>query len=335
MTLLHIEGFETFGTSGAPSGLDRKYTTGSAGVLVAGRTGGIAFRVGSTATTITIGDTGDPQTIIIAFGLKMTVLGQESIVFLRSGDPTIANNIVIATRADGAIEIRRSTTVLGTTATGVLIADTWHFIELKAKIDNTTGSFELKVDEVSVLSQSSIDTQQSNEAFTNHFIIRGRNGTVTFYDDLYILDTLGSKNNDFLGKSIITAIYPDAAGDNADWTPDSGSNFARVNENPTDDDTSHVEASVAADKDLHNYDSGSFGVIRGIQVNTEVRDTIGSGSNLKTLVKSGGTTDTSPNNPIAGTSYEYDTRILEDDPNGGGDWTDSALNAVQAGYEVG
>ena len=63
MSLLHVEGFESFGTSGAPSGLGRKYTIGAAGVIVAGRTGGFAYRTSGTAGNITIGDTGDPQTI--------------------------------------------------------------------------------------------------------------------------------------------------------------------------------------------------------------------------------------------------------------------------------
>ena len=335
MSLLHIEGFESFGTSGAPVGLSRKYSIGSAGIIVTGRTGGFAYRTGGTTARIEPSIPSNPQTIFLGFGFKMDALGAESVIFLRSGSPT-SNNIVVKTQANGSLQILRSSTVLGTTATGILIAGTWFYIELKATIDDAVGAYELRVDETTVLSDSGIDTKQGNEAWTNHIFFRGRNGTFTYYDDLYILDTNGTENNNFIGKSVVSALYPDGVGDNADFTPDSGSNFTRVNENPTDDDTSHVESSISTTRDLHTYDDdGAFSEIRGIQINTEVKDTLAAGASLKSLVKSGATLDSSSAIVIGGASYEYQTRILEQDPNTSAAWTPSAINAMQAGYEVG
>lgn len=335
MSLLHIEGFESFGTSGSPVGFSRKYSTGGTGTIVTGHTGGFAWRTGGTSVSFTISDTGNPQTIVLGFGFKISILKTESIIFFRSGSP-IRNNIVLKIKINGALEILRSTTVLGTTSAGLIVADTPYYIELKTKIDNTTGSFDLRIDKISVLSDSNIDTLDgAADPWTNHFIFRGANGAFISYDDFYILDLNGSENNNFLDAAVVVvASYPNAAGDETDWTPDTGSNFERVNENPTDDDVSFVEATTG--KDLHNYDDLSLsGTIHGIQINTEVRDTIGGGSNLKTLVKSGGTLDTGPLDSIAGTSYEYHTRILEQDPNTSAAWQSSAINAIQAGYEVG
>ena len=72
-----------------------------------------------------------------------------------------------------------------------------------------------------------------------------------------------------------------------------------------------------------------------MQINTEVTDTLAASASLKTLTKSGTTTDTGPANVIAGASYEYQTRILEEDPDISGDWTRAAIDAAQFGYEVG
>ena len=335
MALLGIEGFETFGTTVgiAPVGHDRKYTTASpAGHRVrAGRTGGFSVELSSTAHSIQIPVTGTPQEGVIGFGFRVPILGNWLLIIFRSSG---SNNTAWSLKSDGSMTIGRGGTVLGTTSTGLISVDTWYYVEIRTKIDNTTGSYEMRLNGTTVLSATGVDTQDSASA--NFDIIFLRGGGTIWYDDFYVIDILGGKNNDFLGVSSVLAMFPNAAGDSTDFTPDSGSNYARVNENPTDDDTSYVQSSTTGNKDLHNQDNISpSGIIRGIQVNTEVRDTLAGGSSLKTLVKSGTTTDTGPADTIAGTSYEYFTRVVEDDPDISGDWVVSALDAVQVGYEVG
>lgn len=336
MSLLWIEGFETFGSSGAPTAINRKYTAvaPSGMVLSSGRTGGIAIEMSSTSESLETPDVGaNPQTIIIGFGFKVTSLITERLIFLRQGG---TNNVGIKLNSDGSLSIERTPTVLATTSAGEISTGTWYYIELKATIDNSAGAFELKIDEVTKLNVSGVDTQASTNAYTDTVLFRGLNGGIITYDDLYVIDTLGSENNDFLGKSVIRAMYPNAAGDASDLTPDSGSNYARVNETVVDDDTSYVESSTTGHKDLHNHDNISpTGVIRGIQINTQVRDTVSGGSSLKSLVKSGTTTDTGSADTIDGTSYEHQFRILEQDPDTSAAWTLSGTDAAQIGYEVG
>lgn len=334
MSLLAIEGFESFGT-GIPSGIDRKYFTAGEGsmALVTGRTGGLGLELGSTGESFFPLTPGNPPTSIIGFGFKTSNLTNENLVFFRADGN---NNIVLKLNSDGSLSILRATTVLATTSAGLISVDTWYYIEIKAKINNTTGEYELRVNETTELSDTNVDTQDGTNAWTEQFLIRGHNFGNTVYDDLYILDDAGSKNNTFLNTSVIRAMYPNAAGDASDFTPDSGSNHERVKENPTDDNTSYVESSTTGHQDLHNHDNISpTGVIRGIQISTEVRDTVAGGSSLKTLIKSGATLNTGPADIIAGTTFEYFTRILEEDPNISDDWVTSAIDAAQIGYEVG
>lgn len=340
MALLHIEGFDTFGqTIGiAPVGADRKHPTSVAlnnTRVETGRTGDFSLKFNSTGSNFIFDDFGDKQTLFIGFGFKIDALVTNSFVFFQSGTST---NVRLELKSNGSLEMKGPTgATLGSTETGLIVVDTWFYIEMKVKVDDLVGEVELRVDKVVKFAVIDLDTQiNSGQPHSNRVTVRGFSGANCFYDDFYILDPTGAKNNNFLNISIVTPMFPNAAGDFTDFTPDSGSNFARVNEKSTDDDTSHVESSTTGDKDLHNQDNVTpSGIIRGIQVNTEVRDTIGGGSSLKSLVKSGTTTDTGPADSIAGTSYEYDTRILEDDPDISGAWVTSALDAVQVGYEVG
>lgn len=339
MALRWIEGFETLGAlNAAPTGIGRKYTTnGAAGMrLRAGRTNGLSLELSSTTENFRTIDLGSPQTLIVGFGFRVDALGNEQLLFFR-GDNDTVNNIIFRLNSDGSVSIARSTTVLATTAAGEIAVDTWYYIEIRVKIDNIAGEYTLKIDGVSKLTDTNVDTQVGSNAWTDRILIRGSNFGNMLYDDIYILDETGTKNNTFLGNQVvIPAIFPDAAGDSADFTPDTGSNHERVDEVTIDDDTSYVESGTTGHRDLYNYSTlTEAGSVSGIQINTQVRDTVAGGSSLKTVTKSGTVVDVGPAEIIGGTSFEHQFRILELDPDGNVNWDVTAINNAQFGFEVG
>ena len=127
----------------------------------------------------------------------------------------------------------------------------WYYIELKVKCA-TSGTFELRVGGTTVTSGTG-NTKLGSHDYHDGFPIFGGAHPAGRFDDLYFLDASGSTNNDFLGNVCVVTARPDAAGDSTLWTPDSGNNYARVNEAVCGDDSNYVQDGTTDDLDLYNY----------------------------------------------------------------------------------
>ena len=107
--------------------------------------------------------------------------------------------LVLATSGTGALEVKRGSTSLGTSA--VLWSNpsglgVWKYVEFVSTIHNSTGSYAVYVDGVSVLSGSGIDTQDTANASANVLRIGFNGNALTDLDDLYVGDTrLGDRRD--------------------------------------------------------------------------------------------------------------------------------------------
>lgn len=333
MTMLVIEGMEGYGTSGAATTLPTKHTGSTTSIdIVAGEHGGFALEFIATADNLFIGIPNTTE-IVFGFNFKMAVIGFERLIFTREGG---TNNVGIVVNADGSLRIERTATTLSTSATGVVTNDIWHYIELKVKIDNSTGSYDLTVDGVSVTSGSGVDTQNSTNAWTDEILFRGRATTTVQIDDFYILDTASGTHNDFLGAQVVISGFPDGD-DTANFTRSAGSsNYLLVDDDPHDTDTTYVESGTSTTKDLYDYATiGTLTDIKCVQVSTFVRETDGSDFTLITPVKSNTTESDDSSQAIAGTTFESLTRLLELDPDTSAAWTDTNIDAAKFGIKVG
>jgi hypothetical protein len=232
--------------------------------------------------------------------------------------------------------VRRGTTVLATSVAAFGV-EVWRYIEFKVVCNDTTGSYELRIGEETVLSATDVDTKAGTHDYHDSFRFYGAGLTdadATIIDDCYILDGSGTLN-DFLGNVRVLTIRPNAAGDTTEWAPSAGDNYAAVDEEVCDDDTSYVEDDTADQTDLYNYGaiSATAGVI-GVQVNTDCRETDATSFSLKTVCKSGATTDADAGQAIGSASYVTRTRILETDPDTAAAWTAGGVNAAQFGVKV-
>lgn len=343
MSLLWIEGFETFGTTNgvAPVGMDYKYETNARVPLTdvqAGRIAGKSWyaNTGSTPQIVTP-HLGNIVTFVTGFGVKYDVTPTTTGKFFTTRDSNGTEAINMRMNSSDEIAVYRGNTLLGTTSGSPLEDDVWFFVELKVTINNSTGTVEVHVDGTQYLSLSSQDTQVGSVTDVARFALLAPGTTPWWFwfDDWYILDTNGSQNNDFLGDQRVDAIFANASGDQTDWTPDSGNNWDRVDENPADGDSSYVESGTVTDQDLYNYQStpGLSG-IKGIQINTVVRETDAEIFQIKHLAKSSTTTDGGTAQTVGSASYVTKTRILELNPHTSSAWQDSELNSAQFGIEV-
>ncbi len=209
-------------------------------------------------------------------------------------------------------------------------------MEFKVVCANSGGSYELRINGVTVAQNASTDTRAGSHDYHDIVEILGVAGDGQQIDDLFILDGSGSTNNNFLGSRKVTTLFPTAEGDSSDYTPSTGSdNSAVVDDNPHNSATDYVESSTSGHTDLYQYSNVSnMGTINGVSVNTVCAQSDGTPFSLKTHVKSGSTDSEDAGQAIGTTSDVTRKRILETNPDTAAAWTQSEVNAAQFGIEV-
>jgi len=171
---------------------------------------------------------------------------------------------------NGRLSVRRGlSTSLGTSSLA-LLGGNWYYLEFRATIHDSAGSFTLRVNGSTVLTASGIDTQNvTGVATADTFKFSGirepfggeLHGGPDLIDDIVIIDnqaSLGLENGrltDFVGDvQVLIPAFADANGALQDFTPNAGVNhFDRINEHPPDDDTTYLEETTSGSQETNEY----------------------------------------------------------------------------------
>jgi hypothetical protein len=340
MSLLLIDGFEGYGTSigsaPSPSGImGRRYNmyyeyTIDVG---AGRIDGYCAEFHSSSNIIaTLTNTDD--TIIVGFAFRLG--NNYSLDILRFYESGTLGIRLHCDHTTGNLTILNKSVSLETTSGLGLAVGAWYWLEVKIVV-GVAGSYEVRCRGETVLQDSGIDTRATANDYLNQILIGNHQTTsrIICYDDLYVCNGAGAINNDFLGNVHVYALYPDGAGNSSDWTANTGNNYECVGEAVVDNDTTYVESNTSNDVDLYTYDDISSDVIgiKGIQINTDCRETSANSYSIKNTTRFDGTDYESAAQPVGSTNYVTLSDILETDPTGNA-WTDTTLNGTEFGYTV-
>ena len=335
-----IEGFEGFGSltgSSLDNELTKKYTEADVdGSIEDGRGGGKSLYCGGDNARDFSLTLDNQQTWIIGFAFYTATTPPGSVYFLTLKDGGAGGSVQFQLKfySDG-LRVYRGLTGLLEEKTGLFSTNTWYYIELKVKIDNSTGTYEVKINGNTELSGSSVDTQDTANAYANNIRFSGT-GIGHRFDDIYICDATGSKNNNFLGEMKVEILFPDGDTADADWTCSTGTDhYALVDENPSNDDTDYVESETLNHIDLYTYEDISGAPdIWGIQINTQARITTVS-DDLYFPIKSGSTIYPGIAQTVSSDSFRTFVRVEEDDPDTSTDWVVAGINAARFGVKVG
>lgn len=228
--------------------------------------------------------------------------------------------------------------VLGTTSS-VLSNTTFHSIGAEVFVDDTVGTVKVWFDGNLEINLTSQDTKFATDS-TTQFILYGSSANSSHdirLDDIIFGDNSGSDLTAHPGDCHIEMILPDADGTTNDWTAVGAgtTNADRVDEFPSDDDTTYVHSTTALDKDLYNFAAltGTISDVYAVQVHLRARKEGTGYREVNATMRSNVTEVDGPNLNLAVT-YLWFTYLQENDPNGGGAWTVSAVNAMQAGIEL-
>lgn len=248
-------------------------------------------------------------------------------------------HVAVWVRTTGAIFVTRggfAGTVIASTAGPVLLANAWQHIETKVKIHDTTGTVEIRVDGVPVLTATGLDTASTADvtcrqvAFNNKATNTG--ASVTMYiKDFITWDNLGSANTDFLGTCQVISLTPN--GDNSfNWTPSTGTTgFNLIDDVPPNDDTDYISAAdpppAASSFTLTNLPVDVTSV-KALQTMVRARKTDGGDGSLQTSMISGASTGNGTDRPIT-VAFTYWFDVFETDPATSAAWIPAAVDAAK------
>lgn len=331
MALLFCDGFD--------DGLlaHKWFATSGSTVVTGGRFGGSCVRLSYNGSLVLRKNIQPTGTLIVGFALKIDNLpSRVDNLFLAYSDGGATHQFSLQYTTGTNLSIARGGTVLATSAKALGV-NIWHYVEMKLFIHDTSGTIELKVDGENWLSFTG-DTRNGGTNSTLDMIAFYHYISFNSYiDDLYICDTNGTTNNDFIGDSRIETLRPSANGSSSQFVGSDGNsidNYLLVNES-TPSTAEYVSSGVAGNKDLYNFSdlSNSASTVKGVQLNAYVAKSDTGSRSVTNLVKSG-VTEAAGATTILSSSYTVVSHVQETDPNTSAGWTAGGVNSAEFGVRV-
>lgn len=245
----------------------------------------------------------------------------------------------IYTDANNKFEFRRgSSTVLGT-STNSIPTNVWINVSVEVYIHDTAGTVTLKVNDQPQITLTSQDTKDGSSTTTNRLrLLKPLNMGTVYFDDVVFGDNSGSDLTAYPGDMHIEMLTVDGNGNTNNWTvSNSGSsNYQMVDETPADNDTTYVYSSTATDKELYTLSNltATADTFYAVQVRTKARKELAGFREINNTMRSSTSESDGPAAAVGVDLYQWVDWINENDPNGGVNWTESAINALEVGVEL-
>lgn len=342
MTLLWIDGFETYGTgtgsetvmvqSGLYSAVGQGCTSAKA------RTGTKSIEPGSFVRSFGV----NPSTVGVGCAMYFEAYPQETIssyaelffFYDQDGNQQCCfkvgqNGALILYKGNNFVGLP-PTEEIGRSADGVVPLGQWCHMEVKFTPNDTESGIEIRVNEETVYVNSVFEIYGGASTTASVKFRCSIVGTDLFLDDLYAWDTTGSFNNDFIGDKRVGTILPVADTSIADWSPNTGATgYTQIDETPYDSDTSYVEATTGGDVSQFQLDelSGTVFAVSGFQLVTTARKTDAGPCSMRTNVITNGLTANGDTETMT-TQYVSRVQIFEISPDTGTMWTRPELDNV-------
>ncbi len=240
---------------------------------------------------------------------------------------------------DGRVYLYRryfSTDTLLASSIATVARGVWNYLELYVYCASSGGVIQVRVNGVLDIDLSSQNTKQSQGDLLTAFLA-ARPGTAcdaaVEVDDLYILDNSDTLNNTFLGDVRVDLLAPNAAGSNNAMTV---TGAATAWEALSDsDEATYVQSTATAQKTTvghSNLPSMTSPTVYGVQVVALARKTDAGSASLKGIAYSGSSTGAGAT-VVLTEQAQYQTGMINKNPNGSVQWTESTVNAAEFGVE--
>ncbi len=259
----------------------------------------------------------------------------------RDGGQAGTEQFSVELTSGGFFAVARGGTIIATSTSQITAGLSVH-VQLKVVIGNT-GSYELRINSVNVLSNGSVDTQNSANAFANTVELGKDAGSGVYdFDDYWLCDgnnsgVSGAPNDDFLGDLRIQYRAPNGNGNSSGMVGSDGNstdNYLLVDEGTPNGDTDYVVGDSVGDKDTYTVAdlTPTAGTVFGVQLLSSARKTDAGARSICNVVRSASVEEDSANYSLS-TDYDYYRDLRQDDPSNN-QWTVSSVNAMEIGTKV-
>lgn len=342
MALRFVDSFDHYATADILS----KWDGVTGGVISAnGRNGTSCYDSNGSSNRPIIKILDSQATWIVGCAFKPNNFPGASYEVIRLADGGTTQLTIAVNNAHKLVAIRGDAnggTTLGT-GTTVLAANVYVYVEVKATINDTTGTVAVKLNgSVTEINLSSQDTKVSSNASADRIVFFGDSfgGVVTtnYLDDVYMCDGTGSSpSNDFLGDCRVQALFPSGNGNSSQLINSNGNstnNYSYVDETTPNGDTDYVESSTVSDKDTYAFGdlTPTAGTVYGVQPLLYAKKTDAGSRSIVSVARLSSTEVDSSNQALA-SSYRYYMDIRETKP-GGGSWSISDVNSAEFGVKI-
>jgi hypothetical protein len=271
--------------------------------------------------------------------------------FFFLSDTQATFHICVYITIDGAIQVRRGNatgTLLAQSDTGVFPSAIFRYLEAKVVLgDGTAGSVEVRMDGAPVMLTpsgggpavailSGIDTKNGGTKTVFDGVGLTGSSTHSCFDDLYVLNTNGSYNNDFLGDCRVETLVPVAAGGVTQLTPLSGANYTNVDELPTNT-TDYVSGATIDTLDVYDMttlSAPSAAQVRAVSATLYAAKSDTGAKSVRPVTRISGTNYDNGADIALSQSYAYINHMWEQNPATSTAWTPTTVNAAEFGAKV-
>lgn len=231
---------------------------------------------------------------------------------------------------DGSMSLWRGGSHVGgssaITPPGLIHANTWTHVGLDIQFSDTSANVTLWLNSKPRMTLTAVPTAVNANGAAMFAIVRSGGSPadepVSYFDDIYINDTSGSRNNGFDGDIQGLAFLPNAAGQYTQMsiggTSPAATNYQSVNETAPDGDTTYVSALTNGLKDTYGVGPLPADVIQIVSVTTAINaktDTsgLGAGATIAPIIGDGASISTGADFAL-NTSYAYNLQYYGINP---------------------
>lgn len=249
-------------------------------------------------------------------------------------------SLVYWDEASGEIRLRVNGSTVDTidaAAAGFATVDTWYHIGITYKADASAGFFSVYLDGTQILTYSG-NTGTSTSGFYMGGDVTGGSGwkAEAYIDDLTLDDITGESDAPVPSPEYLW-IIADGAGASTNLTPNTGANYAAVDDTTPDDDTTYVYGDADGEKDSYTMSDitlpASYGIVARIAVAWARKTDAGTDSQFKLGSRSNGGTELLSSGKTLATAYGVIWERQTTDPDSAA-WTETTINNSQGVIEA-
>jgi len=343
MALLFCDGFDSGGVEGdllVASGVTGWKTIDDIAVFSGSvRAGGSGTSIGliSSSDNLVCDVVETPQTIIVGVAFIFTGLSAtNNTPFVLIGESG-SSHLYVAVNPDGGLDVFVNG-VNNDADCAFVSLNVWYYLEIELYVHQTLGTYEVQLNGTIISEEiTGMDTQRGSNAWSDFVKINGPVGGSAYFDDFYVLDNSTSYNNSILGAPFVQHLPVNADGATTDFTSGGGANYTNVDETDPDEATTENSGSTITDKDLYGH-AALTGTVNTVYAVMQVAMVMKSDAAARTIQFRMDDSVNAEAGDAGGhalpTVYALMTSVWDRNTDGTTAWTETTVNAIEAGIEI-